>query len=267
MADFQIFQSPDFLYFLSTMLLVKIQSRIIKYVTKFVAVIVYFINSMSLLRLKTRFDSEESGLEAFIRNFLRSLKVDCELERVEDGKTVLELETLQSAMPHIKRLLFLALDKHFNSSIPVPTVWVPINTKEATIAKLTHTNESFARENASGANSLQDEILPDDSVDMQSVLKFARDGFSRVNSFLSETPAKTVRVSYNDITHAMAVSNCTSWELFLKMITDSKILNVEAIIRKIYFESDGERVYVTDLTTLKSDTKYFVETDLNPKGN
>jgi hypothetical protein len=190
--------------------------------------------------------------------------VDCNLERTEDGKTALEIETLQGSMPHVKRLLFLALDKHFNSSIPVPTVWVNIALKETTIAKLTHTNVSFARQNSSGENSLQDDIFPDDSVDMQGVLKYARDGYSRVNSFLSETPEKVLYVSYKGTTEAMEVSNCTSWQLFMRMISDSKLLNVGAIIRKIYFQlENGRRVYVTNVTTLTAGTTYFIETDLN----
>jgi hypothetical protein len=220
--------------------------------------------SMSLLRVRTTFDSEESGLKTFVRNFLHSIKVDCNLERTEDGKTALEIETLQGSMPHVKRMLLIALDKHFNSSIPVPTEWVPIALKETTIAKLTHTNVSFARQNSSGENSLQDDIFPDDSVDMQSVLRFARDGYSRVNSFLSETPEKVLYVSYKGTTEAMEVSNCTSWQLFMKMISDSKLLNVGAIIRKIYFQlENGIRVNVTNVATLTAGTTYFIETDLN----
>ena len=141
---------------------------------------------------------------------------------------------------------------------------MPIALKETTIAKLTHTNVSFARQNSSGENSLQDDIFPDDSVDMQSVLRFARDGYSRVNSFLSETPEKVLYVSYKGTTEAMEVSNCTSWQLFMKMISDSKLLNVGAIIRKIYFQlENGIRVYVTNVATLTAGTTYFIETDLN----
>jgi hypothetical protein len=189
------------------------------------------------------------------------------VERTEAGKTVLEMETPQGSMGHVKRMLLLALDKNFQAKIPIPILWEEIPTKGTNVARITHTDNALARENSSGQISLQDDIGPDDSVDMQGVLKFARDGYSRVNSFLSETAEKVLYVSYKDIREAMEVSNCTSWQLFLKMIKDSKLLNVEAIIRKIYFElENGKRVYVSNVTALESKTTYFVETDLNVPG-
>lgn len=85
-----------------------------------------------------------------------------------------------------------------------------------------------------------------------------------IGSFLSEAPEKVLYVSYKDTTEAMEVSNCTSWQLFMRMISDSKLLNVGAIIRKIYFQlENGRRVYVTNVTTLTAGTTYFIETDLN----
>jgi hypothetical protein len=188
------------------------------------------------------------------------------VERTEEGKTVLEMETPQCSMRQVKRMLLLAIDKNFHAKIPIPILWEEIPTKGTNVARITHTDNALARENSSGQISLQDDIGPDDSVDMQGVLKLARDGYSRVNSFLSETPEKVLYVSYKDTTEAMEVSNCTSWQLFLKMINDSKILNIGAIIRKIYCKLDGERVYVTNMTALKADTKYYVETDLNAPG-
>lgn len=226
---------------------------------------------MSLLRVKTLFDSDEPELKTFVRNFLHSLKVDCEVQRTEEGKTALEIETLQGTMPHVKRLLFLALDKHFNSKIPVPAVlWVPIEPKGTKAAKLTHTDESIARHNSSGQISLNDEIAPDDSISVgaQDLLNLAKEGFSRANSVVSNTSVKVVFVAYQDSTpEAMEVSKYASlgsWRSFLDDI--KKILNIPAIIRKIYCNMDGKKVYVSDLIHLKAETFYFVETDLNAPG-
>lgn len=62
----------------------------------------------------------------------------------------------------------------------------------------------------------------------------------------------------------IVVSHFNSWETFLKRVEQHPGLALPVYARKIYYYiNQSSRTYVTEVSALSPDRKYYVETDLN----